>query len=82
MAKFDTNMNAIEKTFQFQKQFGDLVHSAVDSGIALPNIIMTLGDAEFELRMLLFRVRQEQTAKELTSKIIPANGTIKLPPMR
>jgi hypothetical protein len=32
--------------------------------------------------MLLFRVRQEQTAKELTNKIIPANGTIKLPPMR
>ncbi len=82
MAKMDTTMNAIEKTVQFQKQFGDLVHGAVNEGIALPNIIMTLDDAKFELRMLLFRVRQEQTAKDMASKIIPANGAIKLPPMR
>jgi hypothetical protein len=63
-------MNPIEKGIQFQKEFNELINHAIHDGAPLPNMILTLDDAKFELRMLLFRLREQQAAKELAGKII------------
>jgi hypothetical protein len=73
-------MSLDEKVIGFQKQFSELINGSLHDGCPLSPIIVTLDDAKFNLQMLLYRIREQQASKELTGKIIPANGAFKLPP--
>lgn len=69
-------MTPSEKSVQFSTEFGEMLNRAVNSGVPLPNIIMHLGNAEFEMRWLLNQLQKENQAREIAHKIIPA-GAIK-----
>ena len=61
-------MNANE----FQLNFQSLINGAIKDGVPLPNLILVLSSAEFEIQMMWAQLRQHQAQSELASKIIPA----------
>ena len=72
-------MNQQQRTTQFKDEFSELIERSMREGASLAQMIHSLSESEFELRLTALQLRQQKTAAEIASKIIPA-GSIKLPP--
>jgi len=72
--------NSIVLARKFQMELKKLVLDNLGHGTPIPNMILSLTDEEFQLRMALQTIRADNLAAVISKGIVPVRGNVKLPP--